>query len=112
MEDARFILRFARTGALLSLFASRHHHIVATMQSAISRDGQTDDTDTMSEIYRELPVTDFSRPLLPGAETFLRVLRVGHYGWNDLGTPERLVKTLRSLPGNTRIRSTDKNCQH
>ena len=61
----------------------------------------------MSEIYRELPVTDFSRHLLPGAETFLRVLRVGHCGWSDLGTPERLVKTLRSLPGNTRIRSMD-----
>ena len=102
-----FIL-VARIGALLSLFSSRHPHIVATMQSAFGRDGgRTDDTKTMSAIYRELPVKDFSRHLLRGAEAFLRVLRVGHCGWNDLGTPERLVKTLRSLPGNTRTRPTD-----
>ena len=102
-----FIL-VARIGALLSLFSSRHSHIVDAMQSAIGRDGgRTDDTKMMSAIYRELPVKDFSRHLLRGAEAFLRVLRVGHCGWNDLGTPERLVKTLRSLPGNTRTRSTD-----
>jgi hypothetical protein len=61
----------------------------------------------MSEIYRELPVTDFSRHLLSGAEAFLRVLRVEQCGWNDLGTPERLVKTLRTLPGNMPPRSMD-----
>jgi hypothetical protein len=85
-------------GRYLSLFASRHPHIAATMVSAIGRDGgRTDDTNTMSEIYRELQVTDFLQHLLPGAEALLRVLRVSHCGWNDLGTPERLVKTLRSL---------------
>jgi mannose-1-phosphate guanylyltransferase len=96
-----FIL-VARMGALLSLFASRHPHMVATMRSAIGCDGgRADDKNTMFEIYRELPVTDFSRHLLSGAEAFLRVFRVEQCGWSDLGTPERLVKTLRSLPGNT-----------
>jgi hypothetical protein len=63
-------------GALLSLFASRHPHIVGTMQSAIDRDGgRTDDTNEMSEIYRELPVTDFSRRSVMDDATQRRRLR-------------------------------------
>jgi mannose-1-phosphate guanylyltransferase len=102
-----FILT-ARIGTLLNLFASRHPHIVATMQSAIGHDGdRIDDLNAMFGIYRELPMIDFSRHLLAGAETFLRVLTVGQCGWNDIGTPERLVETLRSMPGNTRTQSMD-----
>jgi len=98
----------ARIGTLLNLFESRHPHIVDTMRAAVRHDAdRVDDANAMSAIYSELPEIDFSRDLLPGTEALLRVLRVGRCGWNDLGTPQRLVNTLRSLPGSSRTRSMD-----
>jgi hypothetical protein len=50
------------------------------------------------DLYRDLPLIDFSRQVLQGAESMLRVLRVPRCGWNDLGTPKRLADTLQTLP--------------
>jgi alkanesulfonate monooxygenase SsuD/methylene tetrahydromethanopterin reductase-like flavin-dependent oxidoreductase (luciferase family) len=37
---------------------------------------------------------DFSRDILQGQESTLRVLKVADCGWSDLGTPERVAEAL------------------
>jgi mannose-1-phosphate guanylyltransferase len=49
-------------------------------------------------LYRELPSIDFSRDILEGQESMLRVLRVPNCGWTDLCTPQRVAQTLHRLP--------------
>jgi hypothetical protein len=52
----------------------------------------------LTEKYERLPEVDFSRHVLEGQESALRVLRVPPCGWSDLGTPRRVRETLRRLP--------------
>jgi mannose-1-phosphate guanylyltransferase len=93
-----FIL-VAHANALLRQFSSRMHDIVMNMWSAISQDGaSTDKGRAIHRLYRHLPTIDFSSHLLSGSEANLRVFDVERCGWSDLGTPDRLGLTLRSLP--------------
>lgn len=43
-------------------------------------------------------LVDFSRQILQGAESVLRVLPAARCGWSDLGTPKHLGDILRALP--------------
>jgi mannose-1-phosphate guanylyltransferase len=89
----------AHARALLRLFSIREHVMVVKMWSAISRDrGCTDQGRAIHRLYQHLPTIDFSSHFLSGAEANLRVINVERCGWNDLGTPDRLALTLRSLP--------------
>jgi len=54
--------------------------------------------DTLAAIYQKLPSVDFSHDLLEPQATKLRVLGVPPCGWNDLGTPRRVVETLLQPP--------------
>lgn len=49
----------------------------------------------LEQLYEHLPAADFSRDVLQGAESQLRVLRVPPCGWTDLGTPQRVAQCLR-----------------
>lgn len=51
----------------------------------------------LDEAYRHLRPVDFSRDVLAGNESALRVLSVPQCGWSDLGTPSRVESTLRRL---------------
>lgn len=53
---------------------------------------------TFQDRYDLLPEVDFSRHVLAGQESVLRVMRVPPCGWSDLGTPLRVRETLRRLP--------------
>jgi hypothetical protein len=44
-----------------------------------------------------LPVLDFSRTVVQGAESVLRVSTAPACGWTDLGTPRRVVQILQRL---------------
>ena len=55
------------------------------------------------DLYRDLPDVDFSRHILQGAESVLRVLQVPRCGWSNLGTPKRLAETLQALPPDSRL---------
>jgi hypothetical protein len=57
-----------------------------------------DAPDAVIDLYRRLPDIDFSHQILRGTASMLRVLRVDHCGWSDLGTPQRVAKVLRRLP--------------
>ena len=69
------------------------------MQAVVAQSQFTADLSVAAnDFYRNLPDVDFSRQILQGAESVLRVLQVPRCGWSDLGTPKRLAETLQALP--------------
>jgi hypothetical protein len=54
-------------------------------------------SDSLADLYEELPDLDFSRAILQGQEGYLRALAVPECGWSDLGTPERVAAALLDL---------------
>jgi mannose-1-phosphate guanylyltransferase len=88
-----FIL-LAGAQALLAVFQDRIPEVVTAMTAALRMDELTGGTGHMTELYETLPSLDFSRDILPGRESLLRVLPVPECGWSDLGTPKRVADTL------------------
>ena len=90
---------FAASGpTLLGLIRDRMPEIVDRMATAVVRDaGATRGGSSLAELYEELPAVDFSRAIMQGAETALRVVAAPACGWSDLGTPKRVAETLRQL---------------
>jgi mannose-1-phosphate guanylyltransferase len=75
--------------ALLRLFDARYDSAIAAMRSP--------DAASMTALYDRLPTVDFSRDVLQGNESMLRVLAVPNCGWTDLGTPKRIGMTLQRM---------------
>ncbi len=93
-----FILA-ARAQALLQIFIQRFPHVVIGMQAVVAKGQCTHDLSVAAmDLYCDLPDVDFSRHILQGAESVLRVLQVPRCGWSDLGTPKLLEQTLQALP--------------
>jgi mannose-1-phosphate guanylyltransferase len=89
----------ARASALLELFQTRIPQIVDDMRVAVVRDhSNPNDSDATANLYQQLSDIDFSKQVLEGAESMLRVVPVPRCGWSDLGTPTRLAETLQRLP--------------
>jgi mannose-1-phosphate guanylyltransferase len=85
--------------ALLALFDRAHGSSVALMRGAITGRKHPPVGDaSLRAVYQQLPSLDFSRDLLEPQANRLQVLAVPPCGWNDLGTPQRVVETLRQLP--------------
>lgn len=88
----------ARAPALLDLFTPRFGHIVTEMQAVVARDcANPVEPVAAPALYEALPQIDFSHMVLPGQESALRVLAVPACGWSDLGTPERVARTLSGI---------------
>ncbi|MDP8983898.1 MAG: sugar phosphate nucleotidyltransferase [Pseudomonadota bacterium] len=84
---------------LLGLYDLSQGASVALMRSVISgRKHRAIDSTALASIYELLPSVDFSRGLLEPQAEKLRVLGVPPCGWNDLGTPKRVVETLAEIP--------------
>jgi len=85
--------------ALLELFRKRIPGVVTAMIAALERDrfARSPGPATI-ELYETLPVIDFSRDIVAGQESHLRVLAVRPCGWSDLGTPKRVSEALRRTP--------------
>jgi mannose-1-phosphate guanylyltransferase len=89
----------ARAQALLDLFSHRYADIVADMRAVVAHDSFNPmEPQAARHLYSTLPDIDFSRHVLQGFESPLRVLAVPPCGWSDLGTPERVARTLRRMP--------------
>ena len=89
----------ARASALLELFQTRIPQIVDAMRAAVVHDqSNPNDSVATTDLYQHLSDIDFSKQVLEGAESMLRVVPVPHCGWSDLGTPTRLAETLQRLP--------------
>jgi mannose-1-phosphate guanylyltransferase len=82
----------ASVRTLLGLFDSRFASIIAAMRGFQGA--------SLEDIYEQLSSVDFSRDVLEGKESMLRVLTVPQCGWTDLGTPERVGAILDQLPDN------------
>jgi len=51
----------------------------------------------LRELYERLPSIDFSRAIIQSAESGLRVIPAPNCGWAELGTPQRVAATSRSV---------------
>ena len=83
-----FIL-VSRGQSLLELYQQRYPEVVCSLQAIELRNYAQ-----LLQVYSELPELDFSRHVATGLEQQLAVMAVPKCGWNDLGTPHRLAKTL------------------
>lgn len=52
---------------------------------------------TLSHLYERISDVDFSRHILQFYVSELRVVRVPHCGWSDLGTPHRVTERVNQL---------------
>jgi mannose-1-phosphate guanylyltransferase len=89
--------------ALLNLFEGHWLSTVAAMRQALelAQKGVIGPA-ALEFLYANLDSLDFSRDVLERHEQLLQVLRVPSCGWTDLGTPQRVEETIRSL---VRLRS-------
>jgi mannose-1-phosphate guanylyltransferase len=87
---------FAANGsALLAMIRDRMPEVVEQMARAIGRDAQSRTPTALADLYESLPKIDFSRTIVQGAESALRVVSAPPCGWSDLGTPARVAQTLQ-----------------
>jgi mannose-1-phosphate guanylyltransferase len=83
-----FILAGSVT-ALLGLFDGKFATTIAAMRGF--------EGASIGTLYERLDNVDFSRDVLQGKESLLKVLAVPKCGWTDLGTPKRIGQTLSRL---------------
>ena len=89
---------FAASGpGLLGMMREAMPDAVDAMSTALARDALGGTRSALEALYRDLPVVDFSRTVIQGAERRLRVIAAPACGWSDLGTPKRVAETLRRL---------------
>ena len=94
-------LLVARARTLWSLYEQRLPELLERMQRVLAL-GDPARAAGARRLYAELPVHDFSRDVLAGAEDALRLLRVPECGWTDLGTPERVAACVERVLSNPR----------
>lgn len=88
----------ARAQALLDLYVRRYPEIVMEMLGVLESTGDSPRlSPAMIGLYDRLPTLDFSRHVLEGSESQLDVVAVPSCGWSDLGTPRRVIATVRRL---------------
>ena len=84
--------------ALLALYANRHPALLRQLSAAVTQDAERPRNPLAAHtLSPRLTALDFSRDLLEGQESALRVLRVPACGWSDLGTPQRVAEALRCV---------------
>jgi len=87
---------------VIDLFRPQWRALIAEMQALVAGDQSAGCEGirglNVAEKYERLPEVDFSRHVLSGQESALRLMRVRPCGWSDLGTPRRVRETLRRLP--------------
>lgn len=87
--------------ALLRLFERRHGGTVTALRRLMRMDRVDNDAAGVDAqaCFDGLPMLDFSRDVVAGADVSLRVMRVPACGWTDLGTPRALAKVFEGGRG-------------
>jgi mannose-1-phosphate guanylyltransferase len=88
---------FIMAGAARRFWALADAHIPsASSLFEVYRDAvdSADEVYTLEQLYRCMPVSDFSRDVLQKARG-LRAVPLEECGWSDWGTPERVLNSLR-----------------
>jgi mannose-1-phosphate guanylyltransferase len=88
----------ARAGALLDLFERYDAGLLRRMRFATRRANASADSSALTDLYTRERTLDFSRELVQRYGAVFRVLRVPPCGWSDLGTLQRVAKTLHATP--------------
>lgn len=88
----------ARGSVLTEMLRARFPDAVAQMRAVIARGGHPRERSAaLHHLYTRLPSVDFSRAVMHGAESELRVITAPACGWNDLGTPDRVAGALERV---------------
>ena len=69
--------------------------LIDAMETALARGGET--ARALPELYERLPDCDFSRHIVEGAASRLRVVAAPPCGWTDLGTARRVSDVVRRV---------------
>lgn len=98
---------FAAQGpALLGMIRAAAPANVERMETALARDARTGSRSrALDELYEDLAELDFSRGVMQGAESALRVITAPPCGWSDLGTPRRVAEALKRFEPHSPRRS-------
>ena len=88
----------ARAVTLLGLLRARLPDVVDQTETALACDvSRAVRGVALRELYERLPSIDFSRAIIQSAESGLRVIPAPNCGWAELGTPQRVAATSRSV---------------
>lgn len=79
---------------LLRLYERRFSRAVQLLQRWIEEHGDAEGPVLPATLAAQLPPIDFSRDVLQGHETALRVMHIGRCGWADVGVPRVLEKVV------------------
>jgi len=89
----------ARATALLELFDRHDPGLLRRMRFAVRRANVSADSATaLADLYLRERTVDFSRDIAQRYGAVFRVLRVPACAWTDLGTVQRVTKTLLAAP--------------
>ena len=89
----------ARAAALLELFDRYDAGLLRRMRFAVRRANVNADSSTaLADLYLRERSVDFSRDIAQRYGAIFRVLRVPACAWTDLGTVQRVTKTLLAAP--------------
>lgn len=101
IDQGAFWNSFILAGAartFVDVFERRYPELLMEMRAAVHRYASTPGEGiAAADLYSRLPELDFSRHVLEGNESNLRVQPVPACGWSDLGTPRRVSEALRRL---------------
>lgn len=89
---------FAANGqSLLRRFEQTCPDVVAEMRHIVTEVPAFAQMSRLAELYARSPSIDFSRDILQRSTDSVRVLKVPACGWSDLGTPRRVMETVRRI---------------
>lgn len=89
---------FAANGqSLLRRFEQTCPDLVGEMRHIVTSAPISAQRHRLAELYARSPTIDFSRDILQRSLDSLRVLKVPACGWSDLGTPRRVIETVRRM---------------
>ncbi len=86
----------AHAKALFALMQERLPEIVCQMTAALDGHTRSDRcTLALDALYERLPEIDFSRAVVQGSESVLRLRTAPSCGWADLGTLQSIARTVQ-----------------
>jgi mannose-1-phosphate guanylyltransferase len=87
-----------RSSAFLSALRVAVPELLNAFEAALHRAGTGFQEARLQKLYESIPPGDFSRQVLPACTDMLQVLPMCDAGWNDLGTPARVMESAGKWP--------------
>jgi mannose-1-phosphate guanylyltransferase len=96
-----------RSSAFLSALRATVPELLHAFEAAPHCAGAGFEEARLQTVYELIPAGDFSRQVLPPCIDMLQVLPMGDAGWNDLGSPARVIESMGKMArlGNRRLQA-------